>query len=107
MPLLFLIRYAWRGAEQIRNQEEIVKNARYMIDRVSELCESHAVVGAALNKALDAHRLCSVKLAQSGSSIVTAAKNIERLGVQAKEEKMKHINAAAAQAEQAANLLAE
>ncbi|MCQ2136818.1 MAG: DNA recombination protein RmuC [Bacteroidales bacterium] len=107
MPLLALIRCSWREAEQIRNQEEIVRNARMMIDRVAELCAAHAEVGTALNKALDAHRLCSVKLAQNGSSIVTAAKNVERLGVSAKEEKMKHIDAAIVQAEQDANLLIE
>lgn len=81
MPFLRMIRTAWINGEQIRNQENIIKAAQTMLERVADFAKAHAEMGRKLRDALALHERCDAKIRNSGHSIATAARQIVGYGV--------------------------
>lgn len=81
VPFLRMIRTAWRNAEQIRNQQNIIKAAEEMISRVHDMALAHAKMGKKLGEVSDAYEACDRKLRDSGQSIIVSARKVIDYGV--------------------------
>ena len=81
MPFLRMIRVAWTNYDQVRNQEKIIKAAQTMVDRVYDFSKAHAAMGDKLHAALDEYEKVSLKVGESGNSILTSARQLIKLGV--------------------------
>jgi DNA recombination protein RmuC len=81
MPFLRMIRVAWTNYDQVRNQEKIIKAAQTMVDRVYDFAKAHAAMGDKLHAALDEYEKVSLKVGESGNSILTSARQLIKLGV--------------------------
>ena len=81
MPFLRMIRIAWTNYDQARNQEKIIKAAQTMVDRVYDFAKAHAAMGDKLHAALDEYEKVSLKVGESGNSILTSARQLIKLGV--------------------------
>ncbi|MBE6223452.1 MAG: DNA recombination protein RmuC [Bacteroidales bacterium] len=81
MPFLRMIRVAWTNYDQVRNQEKIIKAAQTMVDRVYDFARAHAAMGDKLHAALDEYEKVSLKVGESGNSILTSARQLIKLGV--------------------------
>ena len=81
MPFLRMIRVAWTNYDQVRNQEKIIKAAQTMVDRVYDFAKAHADMGDKLHAALDEYEKVSLKVGESGNSILTSARQLIMLGV--------------------------
>jgi DNA recombination protein RmuC len=81
MPFLRMIRVAWTNYDQVRNQEKIIKAAQTMVDRVYDFAKAHAALGDKLHAALDEYEKVSLKVGESGNSILTSARQLIKLGV--------------------------
>lgn len=81
MPFLRMIRIAWTNYDQARNQEKIIKAAQMMIDRVYDFSKAHAAMGNKLHDALEEYDKVSAKISEGGTSILTSAHQLLKLGV--------------------------
>ncbi len=81
MPFLRMIRIAWTNYDQARNQEKIIKAAQTMVDRVYDFSKAHAAMGEKLHAALEEYDKVSLKIGESGNSILTSARQLIQLGV--------------------------
>ena len=81
MPFLRMIRIAWTNYDQARNQEKIIKAAQTMVDRVYDFSKAHAARGDKLHAALEEYDKVSLKIGESGNSILTSARQLIQLGV--------------------------
>ena len=81
MPFLRMIRIAWTNYDQDRNQEKIIKAAQTMVDRVYDFSKAHAAMGDKLHAALEEYDKVSLKIGESGNSILTSARQLIQLGV--------------------------
>ena len=81
MPFLRMIRIAWTNYDQARNQEKIIKAASTMVDRVYDFAKAHAAMGEKLRAAVDEYDKVSLKVGESGNSILTSARQLIKLGV--------------------------
>lgn len=81
MPFLRMIRIAWTNFDQARNQEKIIKAAQTMVDRVYDFSKAHAAMGDKLHAALEEYDKVSAKIGESGTSILTSARQLLKLGV--------------------------
>ena len=81
MPFLRMIRLAWTNYDQARNQEKIIKAAQTMVDRVYDFSKAHAAMGDKLHAALEEYDKVSLKIGESGNSILTSARQLIQLGV--------------------------
>ena len=81
MPFLRMIRIAWTNYDQARNQEKIIKAAQTMVDRVYDFAKAHAVMGEKLRAAQEEYDKVSLKIGESGNSILTSARQLLKLGV--------------------------
>ncbi len=81
MPFLRMIRRSWSNYAQEKNQEEIIKAATAMVERVALFCESYNKVGDGLKKAIEAYEKGKGKLQEGGQSIIYSARNVMKLGV--------------------------
>ncbi len=81
MPFLRMIRIAWTNYDQARNQEKIIKAAQTMVDRVYDFSKAHAAMGDKLHAALEEYDKVSLKIGESGNSILTSARQLIQLGV--------------------------
>ncbi|MBO4625631.1 MAG: DNA recombination protein RmuC [Bacteroidales bacterium] len=81
MPFLRMIRIAWTNYDQARNQEKIIKAAQTMVDRVYDFAKAHAAMGDKLHAAVEEYDKVSLKIGESGNSILTSARQLIKLGV--------------------------
>ncbi|MBR1510461.1 MAG: DNA recombination protein RmuC [Bacteroidales bacterium] len=81
MPFLRMIRIAWTNYDQARNQEKIIKAAATMVDRVYDFAKAHAAMGDKLHAAVEEYDKVSLKIGESGNSILTSARQLLKLGV--------------------------
>ena len=81
MPFLRMIRIAWTNYDQARNQEKIIKAAQTMVDRVYDFAKAHAAMGEKLRAAQEEYDKVSLKIGESGNSILTSARQLLALGV--------------------------
>ncbi len=81
IPFLRMIRTAWRNAEQVRNQQNIIKAAEEMISRVHDMAVAHAKMGKKLGEVTDAYDACEKKLRDGGQSIIVSARKVIDYGV--------------------------
>ena len=88
MPFLRMIRIAWTNYDQARNQEKIIKAAQTMVDRVYDFSKAHAAMGDKLHAALEEYDKVSLKIGESGNSILTSARQLLKLGVPKNPKKL-------------------
>ena len=81
MPFLRMIRIGWFHYDQARNQEKIIKAAQTMVDRVHDFAKAHAAMGDRLRDALEEYERAAAKISEGGSSILTSARQVLKLGV--------------------------
>ena len=88
MPFLRMIRVAWTNFDQARNQEKIIKAAQTRVDRVYDFSKAHAAMGDKLHAALEEYEKVSLKIGESGNSILTSARQLIKLGVPKNPKKL-------------------
>ncbi len=91
MPFLRLVRTAWVNNDQVKNVEQIVVQAQYMVERTADLCKAVADVRRSLEDALTAQGKCEAQLMDSGKSLRHAALETVKLGVKMNPSKRKHL----------------
>lgn len=80
--MLRVLELTWRQVKQARNQDEIMKAANEVINRVQMFYERFKQVDEQLDKTQAAFSALKKSTASSGSSIVTAAKHLLAYGAQ-------------------------
>ena len=88
MPFLRMIHAAWTNFDQARNHEKIIKAAQTMVDRVYDFSKAHAAMGDKLHAALEEYEKVSLKIGESGNSILTSARQLIKLGVPKNPKKL-------------------
>ncbi len=78
--LLRVLETSWKQMQQVQNQREIVNMANTIIERVQIFNERLNAVEECLNKTSNAMDSLRKTTASSGKSIITAARNLEKLG---------------------------
>lgn len=78
--MLRVLEMTWRQVRQAENQEEIMKTANQLIDRVQLFYERFQAVDDQLNKTRDAFNKVKTVTASGGMSIVTSARNLIKMG---------------------------
>ena len=83
IALLQLIHTAWVKADQDRNQEEILKTAGQLLDRLYAFYEDFDEIGQRLGKVQDSYSnaLNRLKHSSGGHSIVHSGERLKKLGV--------------------------
>lgn len=87
--VLRLTKESWTIVEQTRNQEQMVKYADIIVQRVKLFADRFKKVGDVIDKLQDSYRDVQTTTAESGQSIIVAARQLTALG--AKEEKRKNV----------------
>ena len=85
LPFLRMINMAWRNVAQLKNQEQIIKSAQNMVDRVADFAKYMTKIGEKLNDAQKAYEDANDKLKNSGQSILVSAHKVLNLGVKSKK----------------------
>ena len=80
LALLRMIQIAWTQVQQARNQQEVIDQARKLLDRVSDFAARFDKVGEQIQKASESFSNAKDKLYNGQQSIVKAAKDMEKLG---------------------------
>lgn len=83
MSLLKIIHIAWTREEQSRNQQEILKTAAELLDRLYAFYEDFDNIGAVLTKAQKAYADAGNRLKQGvrNHSVVNSGEKLKKLGV--------------------------
>ena len=80
LALLRMIQIAWTQVQQARNQQEVIDQARKLLDRVSDFAARFDKIGEQIQKASESFSNAKDKLYNGQQSIVKAAKDMEKLG---------------------------
>ena len=80
LALLRMIQIAWTQVQQARNQQEVIDQARKLLDRVSDFAARFDKVGEQIQKASESFSNAKDKLYNGQQSIVKAARDMEKLG---------------------------
>lgn len=86
LMLIEMVNVAWVQQQQLDNQENIVKNAEILLNRVAEFIGYFDKVGQSLDDAQTALRNAREKGLGRGQTISVAANNIIQCGVRAKTQ---------------------
>lgn len=89
MTLLQLIHIAWQKADQEKNQQEILKYANQLLDRLYAFYEDFDEIGQRLTKVEEAYNNAGKRLKKSpnGHSIVSSGEKLRSLGVKLTKER--------------------
>ena len=89
MALLQIIQIAWTRADQERNQQEILKTAGALLDRLYSFYEEFDAVGEQLERAKTAFHKATGRLkgGDGKHSVVISGEQLKKLGVRMKKEK--------------------
>ena len=90
------IEITWTKIDQLSNQKKIIEAAERVIERIEILAEHFINAEEAVNEAHERMSACRKQLTQGGSSILTAANELQKLGVkpaltQARQKRRKKI----------------
>ena len=90
------IEITWTKIDQLSNQKKIIEAAERVIERVEIMAEHFISAEDAVNLAQEKMSACRKQLTQGGSSILTAANELQKLGVkpaltQARQKRRKKI----------------
>lgn len=90
------IEITWTKIDQLNNQKKIIEAAERVIERVEILAEHFISAEDAVNLAQEKMSACRKQLTNGGSSILTAANELQKLGVkpaltQARQKRRKKI----------------
>lgn len=88
MPFLKILSITWTKFQQDNNIEAITKAAGAMVDRVAAFCESYTDLGKKMNAVIKAYNSGVTKLAPTGASIITSAKQVESLGIKSQKNRV-------------------
>lgn len=75
------IEITWTKIDQLNNQKRIIEAAEHVIERVEMLAEHFVAAESAINTAQDKISDCRKQLTNGGKSILTAAHDLQKLGV--------------------------
>ncbi|MCR5313374.1 MAG: DNA recombination protein RmuC [Bacteroidaceae bacterium] len=89
--MLRVLEMTWKQVRQIENQEEIMKCANTIIDRVQLFYERFQKVEECFSKAQDAIKEVKSSTAPGGVSITTAASNLLKFGAQENPKRKKRL----------------
>jgi len=84
---LRVLEMTWKQVQQVRNQENIMKCANMLIDRVQTFAERLRNVGTMLDKTRASFDELTKSTADSGQSITVAARNLLKYGAQENKKK--------------------
>ncbi|MDO4496637.1 MAG: DNA recombination protein RmuC [Bacteroidales bacterium] len=84
---LRVLEVMWTQVRQLENQESMMKAAQTIIERVQDFGMRFADVEASANDTITKINKLKITTAQSGSSIITAAKNLLKAGAQENKKK--------------------
>ena len=87
--MLRILEMTWRQMRQVENQQDMMKAANTVIDRVQMFYERFAKVDDMLTKTQEAFRDMKNISASSGKSVEVAARNLLKFGAQ-ENPKRKH-----------------
>lgn len=79
---LRVLELTWKQTRQVENQENIMKYASIIVDRVQDFAQRFSKVGEMLDKTRQAFDDVSILTAASGKSITTAARQLIKFGAQ-------------------------
>ncbi len=79
---LRVLELTWKQTRQVENQENIMKYAGIIVDRVQDFAQRFSKVGEMLDKTRQAFDDVSILTAASGKSITTAARQLVKFGAQ-------------------------
>lgn len=90
--MLRILEMTWRQLRQVENQQDMMKAANTIIDRVQLFYERFARVDEMLNKTQEAFKEMKNISASSGKSIEVAARNLLKFGAQENPKRKHRIN---------------
>ena len=99
--MLRVLEMTWRQVRQAENQEEIMKTANQLIDRVQLFYERFQAVDDQLNKTRDAFNKVKTVTASGGMSIVTSARNLIKMGAKENPKRTASLSLPVDEAEEA------
>ena len=90
--MLRILEMTWRQLRQVENQQDMMKAANTIIDRVQLFYERFARVDEMLNKTQEAFKEMKNISASSGKTIEVAARNLLKFGAQENPKRKHRIN---------------
>ena len=85
--MLRILEMTWRQVRQVENQQEIMKTANLIVERIQMFYERFETVDEQLKKTQIAFDKLKSITKQDGSSITTAANNLLKFGAQENSKK--------------------
>ncbi|MBO6160891.1 MAG: DNA recombination protein RmuC [Bacteroidales bacterium] len=87
--VLNMIQMAWKQADQEKNIAQVYRTAEELMGQLSGWLSSHAALGDALKKAVEAYGESTRKLKDSNQSVIRKIEKLERLGLSPKRSRGK------------------
>lgn len=84
---LRVLEMMWTQVRQLNNQEAMIKSANIIIDRVQDFSQRFVDVETSMNETVKKINKLKITTADSGPSIITAAKNLIKAGAQENKKK--------------------
>lgn len=84
---LRVLEMVWTQVRQLENQEEMVKNASTIVERVQDFVQRFEAVETAVTNAQKAIAQLKITTAASGPGIITAARNLMKAGASSNRKK--------------------
>jgi DNA recombination protein RmuC len=84
---LRILEMMWTQVRQLSNQEDMVKAANLIVDRAQDFCQRFAEVESKMSQTVKSMNSLKITVADSGPSIVTAAKKLIKAGAQENKKK--------------------
>jgi DNA recombination protein RmuC len=90
---LRVLEVVWQQERQLKNQQEIMKAANAVVDRVQDFAKRFKEVDDAMQTTVTKMNKLKITTANNGSSIVTAARNLLKAGARENKKKVSLSNA--------------
>ncbi len=90
---LRVLEVVWQQERQLKNQQEIMKAANAVVDRVQDFAKRFKEVDDAMQNTITKMTKLKITTADNGSSIVTAARNLLKAGARENKKKVSLSNA--------------
>ncbi|MBQ9818973.1 MAG: DNA recombination protein RmuC, partial [Bacteroidales bacterium] len=87
--VLNMIQMAWKQADQEKNIAQVYRTAEELMGQLGGWLSSHAALGDALKKAVEAYGESTRKLKDSNQSVIRKIEKLERLGLSPKRSRGK------------------
>ena len=81
MAAVHMIKVSWQQVQQEKNTQEIMKNAKILLDRVDTFYKRFLTLGKKLDETREAYKELDINVKTGNKSITSSARTLERLGV--------------------------